>query len=198
MNKPEAAAVVKPEVQRQLDFFGYATNQVKQSSYTMAQPLVLTPKSSEREIKGQRSSSNLHAHASGHSETTSTDGNLAEAMMAKVINLGKKDTQGVVPLCLLVMNMTPIERLKELKDKALEKQHQNLNSERKNFAKAAANFFAQDQNQAKQKAQNKKRKEIMRLLLQSHDDNGEPLVDINNSLKRRLGSGNARNTALIP
>lgn len=37
----------------------------------------------------------------------------AEAAIAKVINLNKKDTQGVVPLCLLVMNMTPIERHKE-------------------------------------------------------------------------------------
>lgn len=57
-----------------------------------------------------------------------------------MINLNKKDSQGVVPLCLLVMNMTPIE--KKLKEsKAL--------SPVDEFAKSAANFFFIDNSQEK-------------------------------------------------
>ena len=50
------------------------------------------------------------------------------------------------------------------------------------FATTAANFFSKDlsTNQTKAKALNKKRKQMMRMLLNAKDDQGEPLVDINN------------------
>ena len=65
--------------------------------------------------------------------------------MAKVINLNKKDTQGVVPLCLLVMNMTPFEKFKENKMKELN-DLKETGGEKSDFAKTAANFFAMDVN----------------------------------------------------
>ena len=91
--------------------------------------------------------------------------------MAKVINLNKKDTQGVVPLCLLVMNMTPFEKFKENKMKELNEMKDS--AEKSDFAKSAANFFAMDLNQDRSKLMNKSRKVMMRLLLSGKDENGE-------------------------
>ena len=73
--------------------------------------------------------------------------------MAKVINLNKKDTQGVVPLCLLVMNMTPFEKFKENKIKEMNdlKDGGIVGGEKSDFAKTAANFFAMDVNQDRSK-----------------------------------------------
>ena len=56
------------------------------------------------------------------------------------------------------------------------------------MGKAAANFFSQDQASNKSYVQNKKRKAMIRLLLEQLDDTGEPLVDINNgSQKKNVG-----------
>ena len=57
----------------------------------------------------------------------------------------------------------------------------------KEFAKSAANFFSLDGNYQRSKQLNKKRKNMMRLLLSSKDEQGEPLVEVNNNI-RRVGS----------
>lgn len=58
-----------------------------------------------------------------------------------MINLNKKDTQGVVPLCLLVMNMTPIER-KVSKPDSTSQDRKEVSE--KDFTKMAASMFTQD------------------------------------------------------
>ena len=56
------------------------------------------------------------------------------------------------------------------------------------MGKAAANFFSQDRPSNKSYVQNKKRKAMIRLLLEQLDDTGEPLVDIDNgNQKKNLG-----------
>ena len=91
-----------------------------------------------------------------HDQQDSSRSNTAQAVISKVINLNKKDTQNVVPLCLLVMNMTPIEKLKESSSRPKRDAFSGIGGELKelepkNFAKTAANFFALDQNQDKSK-----------------------------------------------
>ena len=77
----------------------------------------------------------------------------AEFEVAKIINLNKKDMQGVVPLCLLIMNMTPIERKMPAKKDDCKKSgvvtprnNTTIFDIDQNFAKSAANFFSQDFN----------------------------------------------------
>ena len=99
--------------------------------------------------------------------------------MSKVINLNRKDTQGVIPLCLLVMNMTPVERKEVLPE--LRGNPASPRAGEKDMAKEAANFFSHDHSLYKSNLLNKKRKAMIRLLLECHDEKGEPLVDINSN-----------------
>ena len=80
------------------------------------------------------------------------------------------------------MNMTPIERKKE---KVASRDRASLSPQlvpdgNKNVAKTAANFFSQDFSHQKCKVLNKRRKEMIRLLLECRDANGQLHVDINN------------------
>ena len=86
-----------------------------------------------RDVAAQNSSQ--HAVTLGSNAEGSTG---AGPEIAKVVNLNKKDTQGVVPLCLLVMNMTPVER-----PRAKERGDTNT--------KSSSNFFSQESNQWKAK-----------------------------------------------
>ena len=138
---------------RDSELFGnYSSSQLAAHHYYgLQKPLVMTPKSTSRgDLKQQKSSSNLH------DQQDSSKSNTAQAVISKVINLNKKDTQNVVPLCLLVMNMTPFEKLKESSSRPKRDPFSGIGGdlkeiEQKNFAKTAANFFAQDQNQDKSK-----------------------------------------------
>ena len=84
--------------------------------------------------------------------------------------------------------MTPNERKPEMKrDISL----RSPRSGEKDMAKAAANFFSQDHSLIKSIMMNKKRKAMIRLLLECRDEKGDALVDINNNLKRNLGKSQA-------
>ena len=94
----------------------------------------------------------------------------SSSAISKMLNLSKKDTQGVVPLCLLVMNMTPLERNKACFDIPELRGSLSPKAGDKDLAKTAANFFSQDHNQEKTKSLNKRRKQLMRLLLEVKDE----------------------------
>ena len=78
------------------------------------------------------------------------------------------------------MNMTPVDR-KEIAPEFYGSLSPKTGD--KDMAKAAANFFSQDHSSVKSSVQNKKRKAMIRLLLEKLDDTGEPIVDINNNSK---------------
>ena len=84
--------------------------------------------------------------------------NTSSRAISKILNLHKKDTQGVVPLCLLVMNMTPLERNKACFDIPELRGSLSPKAGDKDLAKTAANFFSQDHNQEKTNSLNKRRK----------------------------------------
>ena len=54
--------------------------------------------------------------------------------------MNKKDTQGIVPCCLLVMNMTPIDRKEEIAEEE-EKEKKVAKSKAADFGKTATKFF---------------------------------------------------------
>ena len=83
----------------------------------------------------------------------------SEAAVARILNLSRRDTQGVVPVCLLIMNMTAVERVDKTSESqpvtsdqhesAQSKTYKNEVKEDKSLAKNAASFFKQDNTREK-------------------------------------------------
>ena len=94
-----------------------------------------------------------------------------------MIDLNKKDTQGVVPICLLVMNMTPIDKCKE---RATHAKSSASNGDRlAALAKNPADFFSVENSKMKSKILNRRRRVMLYTLLNQKTPEGEMRVRIN-------------------
>ena len=94
-----------------------------------------------------------------------------------MIDLNKKDTQGVVPICLLVMNMTPIDKCKEKVKHA--KSSVSNGDKLAAIVKNPADFFSVENSKMKNKILNRRRRVMLYTLLNQKTPEGEMRVRIN-------------------
>ena len=110
----------------------------------------------------------------------------ASDRVARVLNLNRKDTQGVVPACLLIMNMTPIDRERDNPRNPPAKASTSNGADMAAVVKQPADFFSAETSLSKSKALNRRRKQMLAVLLQAKAPDGEMRVNLNNFPRKSL------------